>query len=57
MLGLIAGLGLILRLLTLMAKREWITVVCSWVCIVSICLDESLKQSIRVIKVGMWNPR
>jgi hypothetical protein len=53
MLGLIAGLGLILRLLIMMAKREWMMVVCSWVCIVSMCLDESLKQSIRVIKVGI----
>ena len=56
MLGLIVGLGSSLCLLTMMAKREWMTVVCSWICIVSMCLDGKLKQSIRVIKVGVWIP-
>lgn len=49
----IAGLVSSLRLLRMILDRERIVVVCNWVQIVLLCLEESLKWLVRVLRVRL----
>ena len=45
-----------MHLLRMMAKKEQMAVVFSWICIVLMCPKGSLKRSVRVLRVEVWIP-
>ena len=45
-----------MHLLRMMAEREQMAVVSSWICIVLMCLEGRLKRLVRVLRVEVWIP-
>ena len=45
-----------MHLLRMMAKKEQMAVVFSWICIVLMYPKGSLKRSVRVLRVEVWIP-